>query len=108
MSGIECSTDILPDFENGRFICIGRSDALNVVFITGTNKFSLSFNLEKVSKNKALDVVNELSSHLSIDYSEIDGDPLDYSLVVDVSDASDNDIINALNTSFNMTIPRVA
>ena len=78
-------------------------DVLNITYITSSNRLSLSFNLELITKSDADKHVAKLKQHIYFDTSECVDHPLDYNVVCSFPNTeTDDNILNALREVFHI------
>ena len=104
-NNLKCEQSRIIHLVDG-MLCIGESPILNIAYVTGSHKVSFSFNLEKISKEEANKVINEIKNRFHFTIDEYQGHELDYSLILTFDDNISNDeIVDELNDKFDMGIP---
>lgn len=95
------TTQIIP-LKDGRILYAFKSPELNIVFISSSQSCSLSFNLEVITKNKSIDVINKLKNYIDFYWEEITGHALDFNVVCRFNGRTNEYILNGLSECFNL------
>lgn len=92
------------EFDDERKIITFFGDELNISLITTTLKFSLSFNLELISKQDADEIIDKLQQVIPFNYEILVKHPLDYNVLCSCSSNTETDehILNSLCEFFNV------
>lgn len=97
------TTQMVPA-QNERVLFVFKSPELNISFISTTQYCSLSFDLEVITKNKAIDKVNKLKNYIDFDWEEIINNVLDFNVVCRFEGKTDEDILRGLNECFGLEL----
>ena len=95
-------TTVMCSAGNNRVLFVFRSEKLNISYISTTQKCSLSFNLEVITKEKAEEQINKLKKNIDFNWEEIIDNTLDFNVVCHFEGKTDEEILKELNYTFNL------
>ena len=85
-----------------KIICKHESPELNIGFVSNSGTISLAFNLEKISLDTAVEMMNKICNDIECEFKEVPSDPLDLLMVMSFNDKSDENIEKFLQKYFGI------
>ena len=97
------TTQMIP-VQNERILFVFKSPEVNISFISSIQYCSLSFDLEVITKNKAMDEINKLKNYIDFNWEELVDNVLDFNVVCRFDGKTDEDILRRLNECFGLDL----
>ena len=93
-------TTVIPGSD--RVTCMHTSNILNIGFVSDTGKITLSYNLEKISLDDAIKMLNYVRGEVDCKLEEVPSEPLDLNIICTFEDKSNENVENTLHKIFGI------